>query len=134
MILARVNRLIFIYLIVFSSFARAENSGNRWLECYVTEIKDSGEQRITVGYLIRYLENYQVMVQSDLQRFRPIDCRLSDFEISCGTSNDNNRAILTLNRASGEVFEYYEPVDKRLRDRVGAAREGSCSVRNGPKF
>jgi hypothetical protein len=119
---------------VFSSFARAENSGNRWLECYVTEIKDSGEQRITVGYLIRYLENSQVMVESDLVSFHPLDCRLSDFQIACGKSNDDFYAYVTLNRASGEVFEYYEPVDKRLRDRVGAAREGSCSVRNGPKF
>jgi hypothetical protein len=135
MMLTRVNRLIFIYLIVFSSFARAENSGNRWLECVVEEIRFSGEQRIiTVGYLIRYLENSQVMVESDLITYRHLDCRLSDFQIDCGVLNKFNHATVSFNRASGEVSEWYEPQDEKLRDPFGRNREGSCSVRNGPKF
>ena len=134
MILAKVNRLIFIYLIVFSSFARAENSGNRWLECTVAEIWDSGRQEITtVGYLIRYLENFEVMIKSDLLTYSR-DCRLSDFEIACGTSNSLANGYVTLNRASGEVYEFYEPKDEKLRERFGRYREGSCSVSNGPKF
>ena len=114
----------------------AESLGDRWLECAVTEEYFNGERNETrAGYLIRYLENFQVLVEGERMTFKPYDCQLSDLEIQCGKWVENGgRYDVIFNRASGSVWEWYEPFHEKTRNLVGASRLGFCEVRDSSKF
>ena len=95
----------------------AESLGDRWLECAVTEEYFDGTRNETrAGYLIRYLENFQVLIESEKITFKPDQCQLSNLEIQCKISKKNwGHYSVSFNRSSGSVWEYYEPFDEKTR-------------------
>lgn len=120
----------------------AEDSGVRWLDCNVSITKiadDTQTPRLgRVGYSVRYLKDSRTgwdsaAISSDLAYYRPDICELTTLEIHCSEVGPKLLKTVILNRASGEVFEYYHPTVKH-GDPMGQVRRGYCTVSDKPKF